>query len=374
MKIILTAGGTGGHIQPILAVVSELERIAQEKKIPLEFLWIGGKEGPEREFAQNKNIPFKGVSVGKIRRYFSWQNIVDFFKIPRGIIHAFSIVRKFKPDKVFGKGGYVSVPGILASWLLHRSIIIHESDSIPGLANRFLSHFATKIAISFEECEKYFPKGKCVLTGNPIRSEILEGSKERGFSYFKLGKDKPIIFVTGGSQGAKAINEIVEKAMPGLLKICQVIHQVGVQTSKFAPSPKRLWRVGDKIQNSKNIGYRRYGFLKSKEMVDAYAVADLVISRAGSNTLFELAALEKPSILIPLPTSAQNHQLRNARIFEESGAARVILQKDLTQQVLLKNIKDLLDNKERLEEISRNVSKLAKLDATRKIAKMIIDK
>ena len=374
MKIILTAGGTGGHIQPILAVVSELERIAQEKKIPLEFLWIGGKEGPEREFAQNKNIPFKGVSVGKIRRYFSWQNIVDFFKIPRGIIHAFYIVRKFKPDKVFGKGGYVSVPGILASWLLHRSIIIHESDSIPGLANRFLSHFATKIAISFEECEKYFPKGKCVLTGNPIRSEILEGSKERGFSYFKLGKDKPIIFVTGGSQGAKAINEIVEKAMPGLLKICQVIHQVGVQTSKFAPSPKRLWRVGDKIQNSKNIGYRRYGFLKSKEMVDAYAVADLVISRAGSNTLFELAALEKPSILIPLPTSAQNHQLRNARIFEESGAARVILQKDLTQQVLLKNIKDLLDNKERLEEISRNVSKLAKLDATRKIAKMIIDK
>jgi len=362
MKILLTAGGTGGHVQPILAMISELKRIAQEKKIPLEFLWIGGEKGPEKEFARSKNIPFKGISVGKIRRYFSWQNIVDLFKISRGIIQAFLIVRKFKPDKVFGKGGYVSVPGVLASWLLHRSIIIHESDSIPGLANRFLSHFATKIAISFEECERYFPRDKCVLTGNPIRSEILEGSKECGFSYFKLSKDKPIIFVTGGSQGSRAINEIVKKAMPELLKICQVIHQSGIQNSKF------------KIQNSKNIRYRRYGFLKSKEMADAYALADLVISRAGSNTLFELAALEKPSILIPLPTSAQNHQLRNARVFEKSGGAQVILQKDLTQQVLLKNIKDLLDNKERLEGISRNVSKLARLDAARKIAEMIIDK
>jgi len=360
MKILLTAGGTGGHIQPILAVISELRRIAQEKRIPLEFLWIGGKEGPEREFAQNKNIPFKGVSVGKIRRYFSWQNIVDFFKIPRGIIQAFSIVRKFKPDKVFGKGGYVSVPGVLASWLLHRPIIIHESDSTPGLANRFLSHFATKIAISFEESEKYFPKDKCVLTGNPIHSEIPEGSKERGFSYFKLSKDKPIIFVTGGSQGARAINEIAKKAMPELLKICQVIHQAGIQNSKF------------KIQSSKNAAYRQYGFLKSKEMADAYAIADLIIARAGSNTLFELAALGKPSILIPLPTSAQNHQLRNARIFEESGGAQVILQKDLTQQVLLKNIKDLLDNKERLEGISRNISKLARLNAAKKIAEIII--
>ena len=359
MRILLTAGGTGGHIQPILAVVSELERIAQEKKIPLEFLWVGGKEGPEREFAQNKNIPFRGISVGKIRRYFSWQNIVDFFKIPRGIIQAFSIVRKFKPDKVFGKGGYVSVPGVLASWLLHRSIIIHESDSIPGLANRFLSHFATKIAISFEECERYFPKDKCVLTGNPISSEILEGSKERGFSYFKKSKDKPTMFVTGGSQGARAINEIVKKAMPELLKICQVIHQAGVQSAKF------------KVQSSK-LGYRQYGFLKSKEMADAYAIADLIIARTGSNTLFELAALEKPSILIPLPTSAQNHQLRNARIFEESGAAQVILQKDLTQQVLLKNIKDILDNKEKLEEMSRNVSKLARFDAAKKIAEIII--
>lgn len=361
MRILLTGGGTGGHVFPILAVVNELKKLSEE---PLDFLWMGSEEGPEQDSAKKHSIPYKSVCTGKFRRYFSWQNLIDLFKVPIGKVQAFFIIKKFRPNVIFSKGGYVSIPAVLAGWSLRVPILAHESDTIPGLANRFLAKHASKIAISFEESKKYFPAEKCILTGNPVRHEILEGSKERGFRCFGLEYGRPVILVTGGSQGSRKINKVVIEALPRLLEKYQVIHLCG---------ERNIEDIRAKILDISKKHYKLYPFLPALKMADALAVADLVISRAGANVLAELAALGKPSILIPLPTAASDHQRKNARVFEKQEAAWVIQEKDLTWEVLVKEIDWLFTHRERLDKMAGNVLKLARTEAAKRIAEEVLN-
>ena len=358
LKIILTGGGTGGHVFPILAIVSELKRLSEKE---IDFLWVGSKTGPEKDIAGKYGIKFRSVYTGKIRRYFSWRNILDIFRNPVGIVQSFFIIKSFRPDVIFSKGGYVSIPAVLAGWFCKIPSLIHESDTVPGLANRFLSKYSRKIAISFEESKGYFSSQKCVLTGNPIRPEILEGSKERGFRYFGLEYGRPVILVIGGSQGSQKINEIIIEALPKLQEKYQVIHLSG---------EKNLQAISHKAQNLKY--YKLYPFLPANKIADAQEAADLIVSRAGANALAELATLGKPSILVPLPTAASDHQRKNAQVFEKAEAAWVIEEKDLTAEALVKEINWLFSHAERMDKMAGNVLKLARPNAAKIIAEEIL--
>ena len=363
MKILLTGGGTGGHLIPLLGVISELKKLNKEK---IEFLLIS----PDSDF--NKNISDAGILVkkikaGKLRRYFSLENLTDILKIPVGIIQSLYYIYKFRPDVIFSKGGFASVPPVIAGWLLRVPIVTHESDIVPGLANRIIARFASKIFISFSAAEKYFDKSKIVLTGNPIRSDITKGSIENALKFFKLSSNLPTILIFGGSQGAQKINEMILEILPKLTEKCQIIHQCG--DKNYEEIKNKIGKLSLKYPER----YRVYPFIK-EEMKDAYALAEIVISRAGANSLAEIVALKKPNILIPLSTSASNHQFRNAEFFAEKNASLVIDETANNSQDLTDAIFKLLSDKNLQSQIKQNLSKIApSQNASRRIAEEIID-
>ena len=366
MKILLTGGGTGGHLIPLLGVVSELRKICLEKGIEKpKFLLIT----PASDFNQSiseAGIQIKTIKAGKLRRYFSWENFRDILKIPVGIIQSLYYIYKFKPDIVFSKGGFASVPPVIASWVLKIPIITHESDIVPGLANRIIARFASKILISFSAAEKYFDKSKVILTGNPIRSDIEKGSRENALEFFKLSPDLPTVLIFGGSQGAQKINEMVLEILPNLIEKCQIIHQCGDKNYKEIKN--KISELNLKYPER----YRVYPFIK-KEMKDAFALADIVISRAGANSLAEIVALQKPNILIPLSTSANNHQPENAKFFAEKNASLIIDETVSNSQDLADAILKLLSDKNLQNKIKQKLSELApSQNASRKIAEEIL--
>ena len=366
MKILLTGGGTGGHLIPLLGVVSELRKICLEKGIEKpKFLLIT----PASDFNQSiseAGIQIKTIKAGKLRRYFSWENFRDILKIPVGIIQSLYYIYKFKPDIVFSKGGFASVPPVIASWVLKIPIITHESDIVPGLANRIIARFASKILISFSAAEKYFDKSKVILTGNPIRSDIEKGSRENALEFFKLSPDLPTVLIFGGSQGAQKINEMVLEILPNLIEKCQIIHQCGDKNYKEIKN--KISELNLKYPER----YRVYPFIK-KEMKDAFALADIVISRAGANSLAEIVALQKPNILIPLSTSANNHQPENAKFFAEKNASLIIDETVSNSQDLADAILKLLSDKNLQNKMKQKLSELApSQNASRKIAEEIL--
>lgn len=357
MRILLTGGGTGGHVMPVLAVISELKHYFKIKADePVEFLWLGSKYGPEKIAAQEEKIPYKSISCGKLRRYWSWQNFVDIFRIPIGVIQAFLTIRKFKPDVAFSKGGYVSVPAVLACFLLSIPCLIHESDVVLGLSNRKMLRFADKIAITFPETKEFIKyKNKLVITGNPIRKEVLSGSKKRGYLIYGLDFGKPVILILGGSQGAQKINEVLIKALPHLLSRYQIIHLCGKKNFKeINDKISKISKIKNQISN-----YHLFPNLFGEKIADALASSDLVISRAGSNMLCELAALGKPAILIPYPYASALHQRKNAEIFTKKRAAEMINETDLIPDTLIKKIDQLFSNPRKLEELSVNILKIS---------------
>ena len=363
MRILLTTGGTAGHVEPELAVINEIKKKAKEKNIPLEFLWVGSTFGPEKELVEKTGVRYKSVLTGKIRRYFSFENFIDPFKIFVGILQSLWIVITYRPDVTFGKGGFVSFPAVFASWLLYKPILIHESDSIPGLTNKILGKLATKIALSFKIAKNFFREDKCVITGNPISREILFGDKNRGFERFNLDPEKPVLFITGGSQGAEAVNRIIDQCAPRLLKDCQILHQRG--KGKLKPQ--------DRKSPSYIAGYRQVEFLSREEMADSLTLATIIIARAGANSLFELASIGKPAIIIPLPLAAQDHQRSNAFYFQKKKAVVVFTEANLTPEILTGIIKDLLENKEKRRSLSENIKKLASENAVGLIADHILE-
>lgn len=323
-KIVMTGGGTAGHVTPNIALFPALR--AEDYEIH----YIGSFDGIEKKLIEDFDVPYYGISTGKFRRYFDPKNFSDPFRVMKGFFEARKILKHIKPDIVFSKGGFVSVPVVRAAASLKIPCIIHESDMTPGLANKICIPVSRKICCNFPETFDMLPPEKAVLTGSPIREELSTGNKEAGLAFCGFNHEKPVIMVMGGSQGAAAVNQAIRDALPKLLEKYQVVHLCGK----------------DKMDNLLLTvpGYKQFEYIK-EEMKDLLAMADLVISRSGANAISEILALRKPNILIPLP-SGRGDQLLNADSYEAQGFSIVINEDDLTTKVLLQKVEELWQNKE----------------------------
>lgn len=372
MKLLFTGGGTGGHIFPIIAVARELRRLG----LTWDFFYLGPKDDFASILLSQEGIKIKTILAGKIRRYFNGksilQNIFDIlFKIPFGFLQSFFHIFILAPDIIFSKGGYGSLGPVLSGWLFQIPIVLHESDTAPGLANQLLSKFIPKILISFPAPQtESISEKKMVTVGNPIRIELLEGSKERAQKLFNLTYEKPIILIMGGSQGAEIINDTILEILPQILPEFELIHQTGEKN--FEQVQKEA-----KVMVNPDLGkyYHPVGFLKEIELREVYAAADLILSRAGSGTIFEIAALGKPSILVPLAMAAQNHQAKNAYAYayDSKGATVVIEEANLTPHFLLEKIKYIFVVPGELEKMSKAAKSFAKPDSGRLIAEYLMN-
>jgi len=370
MRIALTGGGTGGHLFPIIAVAREIKKVVEQSIVqippdkigPVEFIFIGPQTVGEEVLAQ-EGIEHKKIMAGKLRRYPSLQNIADIFKMPIGLLQALWHLFFFMPNVVFSKGGFGSVPVVLAAWLFRIPILIHESDAVPGVANSFGAKFSTRIAIAFNEAGKYLPPQKVALTGNPVRTILLSGDKEKAKTLFGLTGLKSVILILGGSQGAQALNEVIAASLLSLLSRCEIIHQCG---------PDNEEAIKTLLNNKLPDSYHLYPFLNEEQMREALAAADMVISRAGAGSIAEISVLGKPSILIPLPNAAADHQNINANEFARYGATLVLEQMNLTPNLLQNRIFALLDNPDLLKKMGDNAKQFNPPDAAQKIAQEIL--
>ena len=318
-RIVLTGGGTAGHVTPNLAILPHL----QEKKC--EVSYIGSYDGIEKGLIEAAGIPYYGISSGKLRRYFDPKNFSDPFKVLKGFSEANKLLKKLKPDVVFSKGGFVAVPVVFAAKLRKIPCVIHESDITPGLANRLCIPLAEKVCANFPETMKYLPEEKAVLTGTPIREELFRGNRIAGLDFCGFTANKPVIMIVGGSTGAAALNEAVRNLLPTLLRDYQIIHLCG------------KGKAAKEYQDA--AGYCQFEYI-SKEMKDLLAAADLVVSRAGANSICELLALRKPHILVPLSAAAsRGDQILNAESFEHQGFSYVLPEEELTNDTLLRAIR-----------------------------------
>lgn len=325
-KIILTGGGTAGHVTPNIALMPSL------KDAGYEISYIGSYTGIEKQLIEDKGIPYYGISSGKLRRYKSLKNLSDPFRVIRGYFQSKKLMRKLKPDIVFSKGGFVSVPVVLAAARKHIPVIIHESDMTPGLANKIAMRGASKICCNFPETLRYLPEKKAVLTGSPIRKELLSGNRIEAAKMCHFNNLKPVILVVGGSTGAVKVNEAVRSILPSLLNDFQVVHLCG------------KGKTDASLENTP--GYIQFEYI-NEQMRDLFALCDIVVSRAGANAICELLALHKPNLLIPLSANAsRGDQILNARSFREHGYSMVLEEEDITPEKLLHSIHELYNNKE----------------------------
>ena len=323
-KIILTGGGTAGHVTPNIALIPKLKESGYEIK------YIGSKGGMETQLVKDAGLDYTGISSGKLRRYFSWKNFSDPFRVLRGYFQAKKIIKKYKPDIVFSKGGFVTVPVVFAADKYNIPVIIHESDMTPGLANRLAIKKATKVCHNFPETAKYLGE-KAVHTGSPIRAELFTGNKLTALDMCGFTANKPVIMVTGGSLGAENVNKLVRAALPELLKDFQVAHLCG--KGKLDPT----------LANTK--GYAQFEYI-SEQMKDFFAMADIIISRAGANSICEISALKKPNILIPLSASAsRGDQILNAKSYAKQGFSEVIDEDVATKDDLISTVHKVYDNR-----------------------------
>ncbi len=367
MKILFTGGGTGGHILPIIGVTREIRRICPTSL----FFYLGPKDEFSSIFLSQEGIKIKQVFAGKIRRHFSvkniCQNLIDVLvKIPIGIFQALFYIFFLNPDLIFSKGGFGSIPAVIAGWLWQVPILLHESDIAPGLSNIFLSRLALKIFVSFPKTE-YFPLPKMILVGNPIRREILQGSNKEAKKLFKLRGEKPVILILGGSQGAQRINDKILEILADLLRNFEIIHQCGDKNFKEVKSETKVMIDRDLASN-----YHLFPFLKEEEIRQAYYAADLILSRAGSGSIFEIAACAKPAILVPLPEAAQNHQVKNAYSYAANGACLVLEEENFTSRFFFEKLKYLFSHPEELEKMSQAAKQFSRPEAAKVIAEYII--
>jgi len=370
MKILFTGGGTAGHIIPVVAVVRELRKLGFDN----EFFYLGPKDNFGSILLSQEEIKIKTLLAGKIRRYGGLksflQNIIDvLFKMPLGFLQAFFYVFFIGPDLVFSKGGYGALATCLAAWILQVPIFLHESDVTPGLANRFLNRFSAKLFVAFPAAKtEYFSAQKMISVGNPIRKEILTGTPEAAKKLFNLKGERPVILILGGSQGAQKINDTVLAILPQILTSFEIIHQTGEKNFKQVRAEARVV-----IDQALNKYYHPIAFLKEIEMRAALKIAGLVISRAGAGSIFEIAACAKPSILIPISVSAQNHQVKNAYVYAKNEAALVIEEANLTSHFFLEKIKYLFSHQQELKKMSQAAKQFAQPESATVIAQQIID-
>ena len=317
----MTGGGTAGHVTPNIALLPHL------RELGYEIFYMGSYDGIEKRLIEDFDLPYYGIATGKFRRYFDVKNFSDPFRVIKGYSEAKKIMKDIAPDIVFSKGGFVSVPVVRAAASLGIPCIIHESDMTPGLANKLCIPVATKVCCNFPETMKLIPESKAELTGSPIREELAKGNKIAAYDLCGFHPDKPVILVIGGSLGAAAVNKVVREALPELLQDYQVVHICGKE------------KMDNMLLTTK--GYKQFEYVKG-ELKDIFAMTDLVISRAGANSICELLALKKPNILIPLPaTSSRGDQLLNAQSFESQGYSLVLHEDDLTAKQLVDKVHEL---------------------------------
>ncbi len=366
MKILFTGGGTGGHVFPLVAIAREIRRLYP--KNDLELFYAGPREDLSLILLSQEDFVIKTIISGKIRRYFSLQNIVDIlFKIPFGILQSFFLLLIIKPDLIFSKGGSGSFSVTFPAKFLKIPVFLHESDVVPGLSNQKTAKWAKKIFTSFPKTE-YFDPGKAILTGNPIRKEILDGDKSAAGKIFDLSFEKPIFLILGGSQGAGPINDFILGILNDLLKDYEIIHIAGRENIKQIKK-----EVEVVIQEDLEKYYHLAGFLDEEKLRQAYAAADLVISRSGSGSIFEIAAVRKPSILVPLPGSAGDHQSKNAYVYADAGACIVFEQENLKPNFFSENVRLLLLHPEKLKQMQEAALAFSKPLAARAIAREILE-
>lgn len=333
-RIVLTGGGTAGHVTPNIALIPKLQELGYDIQ------YIGSYTGIEKELIEPFGIPYHGISSGKLRRYFSVQNFTDPFRVLKGFREAKSLIKQLKPDVIFSKGGFVSVPVVLAGKRNKVPAIIHESDMTPGLANKIAIPSAVKVCCNFPETLETLPKEKAILTGSPIRQELLSGNKIAAMDLCGFSADKPVILVIGGSLGSVVVNTAIRQSLPELLKKFQVIHLCGK----------------GKLDNSLSQikGYCQFEYIKN-ELRDIFSLADIVISRAGANAICELLALRKPNLLIPLSANAsRGDQILNARSFERQGFSMVLEEEDLSKDTLLDSVQKLYNDRGTFIDAMRN--------------------
>lgn len=350
-KIVMTGGGTAGHVTPNIALIDVLQREGWQID------YVGSTDGVEKAMISAINIPYHEVSTGKLRRYLSWKNFFDPFKIALGIGQAYRLMRKIKPDVVFSKGGFVAFPVVVGAWLNRIPVVAHESDLSPGLANRLSFPFVNKICVTFAGAKHHFKQpDKVEITGTPIRQQLLNGKKAKGLALCGFNSEKPCLLVVGGSQGAQLINNCVRTALDQLCQQFQVIHLCG------------KGKVDASLTN--HVGYCQFDYA-NEELADLFAASEIVISRAGANSVYEILALAKPHVLIPLSKKvSRGDQIQNARYFQRQGISTVLSDETLSPETLLAAVEDVSTHR---KEIIKKIKALGIESATMKIVALLRD-
>jgi UDP-N-acetylglucosamine--N-acetylmuramyl-(pentapeptide) pyrophosphoryl-undecaprenol N-acetylglucosamine transferase len=386
IRILVTGGGTGGHVSPALATVRELTELAQTSSNPSwqpVFRYIGSKNGVEKRLAEEAGLPFVGVSTGKLRRafklrdYFSRANITDVFRIPLGVAESLVQVFRFRPNVVLSTGGYVCVPPVIAAWLLHVPIVTHEQTVQIGLANRIAARFATRIALTFEGAIAELPKRlqrRAFVSGNPVRPAIFGGNPEKAVQHCGFAPEDnelPTIYVTGGAQGARIINRAIEEKLAELLELCRIVHQCGQQPANDEQDYDRLEAKVAQLPPTLRQRYFLTRFVGA-EIGDIFALADLVVSRSGAGTVTEVCALGKPALFVPLVPTGGDEQTKNAQRSVQIGAAIIIKQAELNGASLYNELVALLPNRTRLANMGQAALTLARPQAAHDLAQAVL--
>jgi len=325
-SIVFTGGGTAGHVTPNIALISKLKG----KDWHIEY--IGSENGIEKELINKIEITYHEILTGKLRRYFDIKNFTDPFRVIKGLFQSYFLIKKIKPNIIFSKGGFVAVPVVIAGFLNKIPVISHESDITIGLANKISIPFSKKVCLSFEEVSKILPKEKTVYTGTPIRENLLNGNKENGFKICGFNTEKPILLVIGGSSGSEVINKILRNTLDKLLNVFQVVHICGKN------------RMDENFNNIE--GYKQFEYL-NEELADIFAISNLILSRAGSNAIFEFLALKTPNLLIPLSKKiSRGDQILNAESFKKNGYSKVLFEEDLNEENLFNSVLELYEQKD----------------------------
>jgi UDP-N-acetylglucosamine--N-acetylmuramyl-(pentapeptide) pyrophosphoryl-undecaprenol N-acetylglucosamine transferase len=368
MKIVFTGGGSGGHFYPIIAVIEEILKMVEEKKLLRPTLYFASNDPYDSNLLRRYGVKFVKIPSGKMRLYFSLKNFLDFFKIAFGFIIAWFKIFLIYPDVVFGKGGFSSFPTILAAKLWGIPTIIHESDSVPGRANVALGKIADRVAVSYAESAEFFSPKKTAWLGQPIRGSIKKHSKEEAFKFLHLEEGLPVLLVWGGSLGAEKINEIILTSLPQLLNFCQIIHQTGVRNFEDVKERSSIIIKDKDLLNR----YHPFAYLNDESLSMISGASDLVISRAGSS-IFEIAYWALPSIIIPITVSNGDHQRKNAYNYARFGGAIVIEEVNLSPAILVFELKRLLQDRALLSKMSDSAKNFYKPDAAKKIAQEILN-
>lgn len=382
VRILVTGGGSGGHVTPALATVEAIKSLAAgDGSWQPTFLYIGSHRGIERPMAQAAGLTFAAIATGKLRRsqsllgHVTWQNLLDALQLPWGVVQALVAVARFRPHVVLSTGGFVCVPPVIAAWLLRVPVITHEQTVQMGLANRIASRLAKQIALTYESARQELPvrlKARAIVTGNPVRPVVLAGDDAAALALAGFASDDvPTLYVTGGAQGARQINHAVEEALAQLLAQCRIIHQCGKQISGAQSELERLRALRESLPSHLQRRYHVIDFV-AEEIGHIFALADIVVSRSGAGTLAELFAVGKPAVLIPLVPTGGDEQRRNAHYAQQAGAATVIEQAELSGEALCKVVTILLADRGKRESMARAAKRLARLDAARHLAEAAI--